>query len=746
MRRLILAFSLVPFFACSDDAPSDGQGVRDADNDVPDDVAADAVADPDTVDTTEPPDAGPPLVIPVSIMGRARLSASATRATALWVREDLDAVQAILDGAERTSFKAPVGEGATVCVDFQPWAERSVRITSVSVDASVGAYPVRVLAGSRCDAPDAVEVGQLNDAAAALTPDSLQAGALMLELSPSADTQVNGIEVLSDDPLAGIPGRDAGITASSRAYPGGVIEGFYGVPWTWSERSAMLRLLAVQGMQTFVYAPKNDPLHRDEWRGAYDDEFLTEFGELSALGAELQVDVLFGLSPFVDYEDATDYPILLQKLERFADFGLLGVVLLADDIEFDLGRPVDGSLGALHAEVANRLLADLRESRPQLRLFFVPTVYSDDRLTMWEGGAAYMEAMQQLDDDIEVMWTGVDTSNLTMEPGDLAPVNALLDGTTYIWDNMWANDGGDGFLGRILLSPFEGRPAELLGAVSGIAHNPSIQGGISRLSVGTFGGWFADPDSSPEQLRAVSVAASAAFALHERGDDALAEVLTDVMEAFNGHAQKPTLNGPLSVALDALLAPERDATAVLDALHELGTMATMWSSLYHSSASADLVDELMFPLDRIRLDGEAGLYRALELRERLAGRATPADELAELAGQREEASTRSRFGDISGELGRLSLGAAQTTAATSAPAAWELAPVPTNATVGEEWVAALGDGEFRVAGLAGATISGGALRWVPPHAGEWRVVVSGIQGSGSSLTWTAVQTAVIVSE
>ena len=46
----------------------------------------------------------------------------------------------------------------------------------------------------------------------------------------------------------------------------GVIEGFYGTPWTWDERALVCRGIAAAGGDTYVYAPKDDPLHRDRWR------------------------------------------------------------------------------------------------------------------------------------------------------------------------------------------------------------------------------------------------------------------------------------------------------------------------------------------------------------------------------------------------------------------------------------------------------------------------------------------------
>jgi hyaluronoglucosaminidase len=45
----------------------------------------------------------------------------------------------------------------------------------------------------------------------------------------------------------------------------GVIEGFYGTPWTHEERLDLIRFCAAEGLDTWVHAPKDDPYHRPRW-------------------------------------------------------------------------------------------------------------------------------------------------------------------------------------------------------------------------------------------------------------------------------------------------------------------------------------------------------------------------------------------------------------------------------------------------------------------------------------------------
>uniref|UniRef100_W8B950 Bifunctional protein NCOAT n=1 Tax=Ceratitis capitata TaxID=7213 RepID=W8B950_CERCA len=49
----------------------------------------------------------------------------------------------------------------------------------------------------------------------------------------------------------------------------GVIEGFYGRPWTTEQRKDLFRKMKKWGMDSYVYAPKDDYKHRAYWRELY---------------------------------------------------------------------------------------------------------------------------------------------------------------------------------------------------------------------------------------------------------------------------------------------------------------------------------------------------------------------------------------------------------------------------------------------------------------------------------------------
>ena len=56
----------------------------------------------------------------------------------------------------------------------------------------------------------------------------------------------------------------------------GIIEGFYGEPWSHEERLAALRLAGRVKLNSYVYAPKDDPWHRERWRELYPEPDVVE--------------------------------------------------------------------------------------------------------------------------------------------------------------------------------------------------------------------------------------------------------------------------------------------------------------------------------------------------------------------------------------------------------------------------------------------------------------------------------------
>ena len=184
----------------------------------------------------------------------------------------------------------------------------------------------------------------------------------------------------------------------------GIVEGFYGRPWSHRDRLWMLERMGGWGMNRYVYAPKDDALHRAEWRTPYPQDRLAEFGELVEQGGKVGIEMGFALSPglSITYSSAPDRRALVSKFEGFHALGCRFLALLLDDVPAELQREGDrrafGSLAAAHVALARELRDAFADD---VRLWLVPTDY------LGVGPTDYLEQLgEELPAEIEIGWTG----------------------------------------------------------------------------------------------------------------------------------------------------------------------------------------------------------------------------------------------------------------------------------------------------------------------------------------------------
>jgi len=264
----------------------------------------------------------------------------------------------------------------------------------------------------------------------------------------------------------------------------GVIEGFYGSPWSFTDRWSVIEFLAARGMNAYVYAPKSDPKHRDRWRDPYDASELTDFRRLTGHTERNHTRFGFALSPGLDieYGSARDRDVLVEKLAPLLDLGVAWVVLALDDIP---NRP---GLAVEQAELAAWLLAVLRDRCDDPHLTLVPTEYVGTRPT------SYLEALAQaLPPEVDVMWTGPTVCSPVVRAADArAWATALAGRRPILWDNYPVNDGT--MVRSLHLGPYRGREPDLTDEVDGVLCNPMLQAHASRVPLATAADFFGGPE------------------------------------------------------------------------------------------------------------------------------------------------------------------------------------------------------------------------------------------------------------
>lgn len=293
----------------------------------------------------------------------------------------------------------------------------------------------------------------------------------------------------------------------------GAIEGFYGSPWTHAERLDQLALYGDLKMNTYLYAPKDDPYHRERWREPYPADRLAELGELVRTASDHHVRFTFALSPGVSicYSSAADRAALEAKLQAMYDLGVRSFSVPLDDISYTrwncagdrtaYGAPSRQSAAQAQVDLLNRLQRGFLAAREGTEpLQMVPTEYGDVTET------AYKKTLrEQLDPAVEVMWTGTDVVPPDITVEDAARAAAVWGRKVFLWDNYPVNDY-DQAEGRLLLAPYAEREPGLHGQLSGLVLNPMNQAAASKVAL--FGGAdFAWHDSGYDPQRAWRAAA-----------------------------------------------------------------------------------------------------------------------------------------------------------------------------------------------------------------------------------------------
>ena len=272
--------------------------------------------------------------------------------------------------------------------------------------------------------------------------------------------------------------------------PLGLIEGFFGRPWSWDERRHVVRTLAPHGYRFFIYAPKADPFLRRRWQEPHprgDAEALAAF---AGFCREEGVRFGIGLTPFeLHLAPGDDWRALLDaRLDSLAAFRPDDLAILFDDMRGDLPDLAERQ-AAIVAHAAGRGIAS--------RLLCCPSYYSDDPVLDRAFGrrpAGYLQTLGRLlDPAIEIMWTGEEVCSREVSPGHLEHVAGWIGRKPFLWDNYPVNDGPR-MSQHLHLRGFTGRPARIGAQIAAHAVNPASQPWLSLAPAVTLAMSYAQGD------------------------------------------------------------------------------------------------------------------------------------------------------------------------------------------------------------------------------------------------------------
>ncbi|QZO76160.1 beta-N-acetylglucosaminidase domain-containing protein [Helcococcus kunzii] len=266
----------------------------------------------------------------------------------------------------------------------------------------------------------------------------------------------------------------------------GVIEGYYGVPWTWERRQDLLKFGAEFKNNVMIFAPKDDPYHRDKWRDLYPQEELDKISELAKIGNEEKNRFVWTIAPFhkeaindANYDESIK--ILIKKFDQLYDAGVRQFGVLRDDISSEYGY-----------QTVSRVMNDLSKwaktkDEKIYDFLFCPYSYT---LEGWAWRAAELnEYTKNFPEDVKIFFTGENVCSPIKTSANEAFMTRGISGQRrpepLIWLNWPVNDvfkSSHGFMALVM-----GNPKMILDPtvenMVGVVTNPMQESYASFVSV-----------------------------------------------------------------------------------------------------------------------------------------------------------------------------------------------------------------------------------------------------------------------
>ena len=290
----------------------------------------------------------------------------------------------------------------------------------------------------------------------------------------------------------------------------GIIEGFYGKPYSSSVRKDLLRFMMRYKMNCYVYGPKSDPYHSGKWGEPYPTE-LTEsqkasgfvcqqdLKDFTSVAADTKVSVVWAIHPGnAIMNSATVVDDVMKKFGSMYDLGFRQFAIFADDVnvpgdEATMKKTAD-NVGAIQHAIEDKWNiagADPADTVKALR--FTPQIYCRAFAGPDSQYNSFFQAMSSLPANVTVYYTGGGVWSVPNN-NDLNTLQTQFGRQAIWWWNYPCNDNGSGpseIYPLDMKSNFVDMPnvgggsiaSELTASNQGILCNPMEQGNASKTAI-----------------------------------------------------------------------------------------------------------------------------------------------------------------------------------------------------------------------------------------------------------------------
>uniref|UniRef100_A0A4W4GDD8 GH84 domain-containing protein n=1 Tax=Electrophorus electricus TaxID=8005 RepID=A0A4W4GDD8_ELEEL len=174
------------------------------------------------------------------------------------------------------------------------------------------------------------------------------------------------------------------------------------------QRKELFRRQHKWGLNTYLYAPKDDYKHRMFWREMYSVEEAEQLMTLISAAKEQGIEFIYAISPGLDitFSNQKEVSTLKRKLDQVSHFGCKSFALLFDDIDHNMcpaDKEVFSSFAHAQVSITNEIFQYLGEPETFL---FCPTEYCGTFCYPSVAQSPYLRTIgEKLLPGIEILWT-----------------------------------------------------------------------------------------------------------------------------------------------------------------------------------------------------------------------------------------------------------------------------------------------------------------------------------------------------
>ncbi len=291
----------------------------------------------------------------------------------------------------------------------------------------------------------------------------------------------------------------------------GIIEGYYGLPYSMETRKDLFRFMMRYKMNTYVYGPKSDVYHSGYWKDPYpttitdeqrNNGYLTQddMKSLCDVAHDCKVNFVWSIHPGnAILNSSTVVDDIMTKFTSMYSLGVRQFAVFCDDVSVpsttDAMKTNADRIGAIQTAIEEKWNKDFTDPNDTVKpLRFTPQIYCRSFAGSDTQYNNFFQSLSTLPANVTVFYTGGAVWSVPND-NDLNQVQNQFGRQVVWWWNYPCNDNGTGkneiypldmksnFYDMPNVNSNSSLPSEITASNQGIICNPMEQGEVSKTAV-----------------------------------------------------------------------------------------------------------------------------------------------------------------------------------------------------------------------------------------------------------------------